>query len=72
MKSKDLAQFKNKELKELKKISLDRSKEIAKISLEIKSQKEKNLKKARNLKKDLAQILTLMREKEILAKEVKE
>ncbi len=71
MKRKDLGELRNKELKDLKKLSLEKAKEAGKVELEIKAQKEKNLKKARNLKKDLAQILTILKEKEILEKEEK-
>lgn len=71
MKKKDLGELRNKELKDLKKLSLEKAKEVGKVDLEIKTQKEKNLKKARNLRKELAQLLTIVREKEILEKEVK-
>jgi ribosomal protein L29 len=43
--------------------------EIDKSILEIGVQKEKNLKKAKNTKKELAQILTLIKEKELVGKE---
>ncbi len=65
--------MKTKEFKELKSKSIEKliaeadSKRLAvyKFKSEMKVGKEKNLKKGKNLKKDLSQILTVVREKEI-------
>lgn len=42
--------------------------EIARILAKISSGQEKNLKKAKNLKRDLAQVLTVIKEVEIVQK----
>lgn len=71
MKRKDLVDLKTKEVKDLNKISGDKKAELEKIMVNVSVGKEKNLKKAKNLKRDISQILTIVREKEISKKEVK-
>lgn len=66
MKKKDFSALRKKELSELKKLADEKKKEVMKVKAEIKAGREKNLKVAGSLGKDLAQILTLVREKEIL------
>ncbi|MGD0522983.1 MAG: hypothetical protein ABSA43_00260 [Candidatus Microgenomates bacterium] len=66
MKKKDLGELKAKSIADLSKLAGVKRTEVDKTLLEIGVQKEKNLKKAKNLKKDLAQILTLIREKELV------
>lgn len=68
MKTKDFAELKNKSIADLAKLAMAKKVEIDKSILEIGVQKEKNLKKAKNTKKDLAQILTLIKEKELAGK----
>ena len=66
--------MKTKEFKELKTKSIDKLIEEAdakrllvyKFKSELKVSKEKNLKKGKNLRKDLSQILTVIREKEMI------
>lgn len=69
MKRKDLADLKTKEAKDLKKMLGDKKAELEKIMVNVSVGKEKNLKKAKNLRRDISQILTIMREKEIHKKE---
>lgn len=65
MKKKELQTFKDKKLEELKKAVQEKRVEIAKASAEMYAGKEKNLKKAKNAKRELAQVLTLLRQKEL-------
>ncbi len=69
MKKADLTSLRTKEIKELTKALKDKKGELAKLTQKIKSGSEKNLKKGKLLKKDIAQILTVIREKEIMTKE---
>lgn len=66
MKKKDLSELRNKDVGELKKKSEKLRLEIVKAKADLTASKEKNLKKVKNLRRDLAQILTLIREKQIL------
>lgn len=69
MKKKELNNLREKKLKELVKIAQERKLELAKTSAQIKAGKVKNIKKKKNLKIDIAQIMTVIREKEIFEKE---
>jgi ribosomal protein L29 len=71
MKRKDLVDLKTKEVKDLNKILGDKKAELEKVMVNVSVGKEKNLKKAKNLRRDISQILTIVREKEIRKKEVK-
>lgn len=68
MKKNDLNKLKAKKAEELKKIGVDKKVELIKISAEVTAGNESNNKKAKNLKRDIAQILTIIREKEIVEK----
>ena len=68
MKRKDLSKLKEKSQKELIKLASDKKTEILKVIANIAAGREKNLKKASNLKRDHAQILTIIREKELIEK----
>jgi ribosomal protein L29 len=68
MKTKDFKSLKAKDLKSLTKLVSDKRKELVKKETEIVSGKEKNSSSARNLRKELAKILTLVQEKKILEK----
>ena len=70
MKRKDLVDLKTKEIKDLNKILADKKAELEKVMVNIRAQKEKNLKKASHLRRDVSQVLTLISEKKILEKEV--
>ncbi len=69
MQAKDLRSKKDKELLEqLKSLR----KELKEVSMSVLNRKEKNVKKPRNLRKDIARILSILKEKQILkAVEVK-
>lgn len=68
MKKKDFTNLRTKDIKTLKKLAMDKKLEVAKKKMEIMGGKEKNIVAARIMRRDLAQILTLVREKEILEK----
>lgn len=66
MKINELNKLKKKEKQELEKISADNKIELVKIRAEVSAGNENNNKKIKNLKRDIAQILTVIREKELL------
>lgn len=68
MKIKDFKDLKTKEIGELKKLLDGYIVESLKIKAKIASNQEKNLKAAGNLRRDIARVATLIREKEILEK----
>lgn len=69
MKKKDYREFKTKEMAELRKALAGKRTDLAQTVPSLGSGKEKNLKKAKNLRREIAQILTLIREKEIVKRE---
>jgi len=66
MKIKDFTALKNKEIKDLLKLAEEKRVEAKKAKLNQLAGKEKNLKIFRNLRRDIAQINTLIREKQII------
>ena len=68
MKRKDYIDLKGKTIKELIKMASDKKTESVKKKMQILGGKEKNLKGYKNLRAEIAKILTLIREKEILEK----
>jgi len=68
MKRKNLQALREKKIEELNKIVDDKRKEVRLTLAKIKAGYEKNTSKAKNLKRDIAQILTIKREKEIFEK----
>jgi ribosomal protein L29 len=68
MKRKDYQDLKGKTVKELLKMAAVKKAEAIKKKMQIMGGKEKNLKVYRNLRIEVAKILTLVREKEILEK----
>jgi ribosomal protein L29 len=68
MKRKDYNELKGKTVQELVKLAGDKKNESIKEKMKILGGKEKNLKVHRNLRAEVAKILTLAREKEILEK----
>ena len=66
MKKKDFIELKNKDLKDLKKIVSEKKIAGQKAKMAVSGGKEKNLKLVANLRREIAKILTLIREKEIL------
>lgn len=68
MKKKDFIDLKSKEIKDLKKMLSDLVLQSLKIKVKIMARQEKNVKAFANLKRDIARISTLIREKEIIEK----
>jgi len=68
MKKKELKDLRTKEAKDLRKILSERQKELLAKNVELTSGKEKNLKASRNLRREIAQVLTVIKEQEIVAK----
>ena len=68
MKRKDYIDLKGKTIAELTKMASLKKTESVKKKMRILGGKEKNLKMHRNLRAEVAKILTLIREKEILEK----
>lgn len=66
MKRKELNDLRGKTAQELEKIVLGKKLEIEKARMKIIGGKEKNLKVRKNLAREIAKILTLIREKEII------
>ena len=81
MKKKEFKELRTKSIKDLKKMAFAKKLEAERVKINRLAGKEKNLKLGKNLRQEIAKILTLIREKEILesieakaeaAKEVKE
>jgi ribosomal protein L29 len=70
MKRKDLLEFRNKKQSELQKLVEQKKLELALLSAKTKIGKEKNTSKLKVVRRDVAQILTILREMDIMAKEV--
>lgn len=66
MKKKEFNELKTKSIKDLKKLAADKKMEAEKAKMKILGGREKNLKLKRNLASEIAKILTLVREKEIV------
>ncbi len=66
MKKNDFKNIKVKKIEDLKKTVSEKKLELMKLLSNKVSKGEKNLKKGRNLKKEIAQILTLVREMELI------
>ena len=71
MKKKELKTFREKDIKTLRKEVEKMKKEFVLAWAEIRGGKEKNVNKARNIKKDIAQLMTIIREKELMEEERK-
>jgi len=65
MRKKELNTLRGKKVEDLKSQSNELKLQIEKTKIDIKVSKEKNLKKVKNLARDLSQILTIIREKEL-------
>lgn len=66
MKKSGLSKFRSKSIKDLEKIVADKRLELIRTKADIISAREKNLKKSKTLRRELSQILTLLREKKII------
>jgi ribosomal protein L29 len=71
MKKKDLQELRNKKIIELDKIVAKKKKESIMADVKMRTGQEKKLKKVKNIKREIAQILTIIREKQIIEKENK-
>ena len=69
MKKKQLKSIRTKEEKEIKKILDDKRKSASELYAKMKVGQEKNLKKVKMLRRDISQILTILKEKEIKREE---
>ncbi len=72
MKKKELVAYRKKEMKDLKKILFEKSKEAAEIYSASAAGQEKDTTAYRKKRHEIAQILTIIREKEIISDESKE
>ncbi len=66
MKRKEFNDLREKTIKDLNRLVMDKKVEMEKAKMKILAGKEKNLKSGRNLSIEIAKILTLIREKEII------
>ena len=71
MKKKDIETLRGKEVAEIKKALVGKRADLIKAQVEMYGGKEKNLKKAKNLRREVAQMLTIIKEREILEREAK-
>jgi len=69
MKKKNIGDLKLKKTDELKKLVSEKKKELLLFTSELVLQKEKNVKKGMLIRKEIAKILTLLRERDIIDKE---
>ena len=68
MKKQDLISIRKKEIKDLEKMVAKKRLEAIKATADIKASRDKNLKKAKNSRREIAQILTVIREKQLIQK----
>lgn len=69
MKKKDLKELQGKTIAELKAVFNEKKAELVKLKLNLVSKKIKNVHTFREKRKELARILTLIREKELIKEE---
>lgn len=69
MKRKELNELRGKDTKALNKLIAAKKAEITKVKVDINVSKEKNLKKLKNLRHDVAQVMTLVKEKDLIGVE---
>lgn len=68
MKKKELNELKQKEMKDLKALSLKKKLELIETSVKIAKKADKNTKVSWKLKKEIAQIMSIIRVKELETK----
>ncbi len=66
MKKKDLIELKTKEIKGIREILSKKRLELDALMVKFTTGGEKNLKKGKNLRKEIAQIMTIIKEKELI------
>jgi len=69
VKKKDLSEARAKDTKEIAKLIEDKKLKLDKVRVEISAGEEKNVKAVANLKREIAQLMTVLKEKEIMEKE---
>jgi len=69
MKKKELTNIRSKKIQDLVKMVVEKKKEATMVYSKMKAGQEKNLKKGKNLKKDIAQIMTIIKERELSEKQ---
>jgi len=69
MKKNELKTVRAKSSEELGKTLNEKKQDLGKIQLDLASGKEKNLKKVKNLKREIAQLLTVINEKTLIEAE---
>ena len=69
MKRKELLDLRKEDPGKLKKMVVEKKLELMRFIVNSKASSEKNLKKGKNLKREIAQILTLVHEREFAEKE---
>lgn len=62
MKKKELGSLRSKSEAELNKLISEKEKDFLRLSAEIKAGKEKNLKSVKNIRRDISQLKTVLRE----------
>lgn len=72
MKTKEAKELQNKSIAELEKIVSDKKRDLEKVLLDIIVGKEKNLKKGKNLRHEIARVLTIISNKKFIEAEKKE
>lgn len=72
MKKKDLVSLRKKEVKELEKMVEEKKAKALNTHVKMQAGQEKNLKKVKNMKKEIAQILTIIKEKKLSEEEMPE
>lgn len=68
MKSKDLSDIRKKSIKQLDTMLTKSREELDQVKIDMSLGKESDFKKAKKIKKEIAQILTIIKEKEIVEK----
>jgi len=71
MKKKELKDIRSKKIVELDKLVAKKKQESIIANAKMKTGQEKKIKKVKNLKHEIAQIMTIIREKQIMEKEEK-
>ena len=72
MKKKELNELRTKDVKEMARILTDKKREVVKVLADVRVSREKNLKKVKSVRREIAQISTIIHEAETRLKEKKE
>ena len=66
MKKRDLKDIRIKKTEEIEKMVSDRKGELIKLAIKVKSGEEKNLKKMKNIREEIAKLLTIAKENKLI------